>query len=62
MITVMPLAMVFVASLCLPTFHPAWKLYAQRPDDPSLSCYQHWNGTWSCALDSWREVDPDDSY
>jgi len=51
-----------VAALCLPVFHPAWRLHDRRPDDATLSCYQNRNGTWSCMPDALFHVEPDDSY
>ena len=57
----LPLASL-VFALCLPVFRPTWRLYDRRPDDATLSCYQHWNGSWSCTPDSTLDVDPDDSY
>ena len=28
-----------------------WSSFADRPDDPTLSCFMHANETWSCAPD-----------
>ena len=45
----------------LPCRNP-WTLHVQRPDDASLSCYQHTNGTWACMSDLCVVIDPEDSY
>lgn len=39
-----------------------WTPHAQRPDDPSLSCYLEKDGLWRCRPDSRLHTDPDDSY